>query len=662
MNKKLFFISAVFAFTTTCALAQEKDSTKTSYDFVDKTQGLEIKNLNEVVISDTKFAQSKEKSGKIISKITAEDLKNNPGQTVASILNTVAGLEVNGNQSSMGKNLGYYIRGGKSNQVLIVIDGVPITDASGINMEYDLRLLPVDQVESIEIMKGAASTLYGSGAATGVINITLKKANNSAISLSGYMQAGTNKTALNSDNIGRNISNGFSFSGKKPIFDYLFSLNNTQVNGISQIAASNNDVYEKDKFSRINYLSKIGVLVSKKFKLDIFGNYDKIENDYDLSFDNTGFNDTDLNKTSSKQYRLGISPKYNYSKGELVLQSNFTNLKRNYSEFNSYSNEINFSEYQSRSINIDGFNKYEFSKKIFLISGVQYQYHDMSTETPYDNIDKKNTKFIMTDPYFTGVFNSEIGFNINFGARFNSHSQYGNQLVYNLNPSFDFKNFPLKIISSVSTAFVTPSLYQLYSQYGNILLTPEKNRTIEAGFEASFLKKTIQLNSVAFFREQSNFIGFYTNPITFEGNYVNIDGINNSRGFESESIFRFSKKIKLNLNYTFTQVDDLLNKLIPKHKLNAAMNMSIGSRTFLNINYQYTDKRNDAFFDGLTYETQRVVLGSYNIMNTSLKYDLVRNIVNVYGSVTNIFNTNFIENIGYSTRGRNFMLGLNVKL
>jgi vitamin B12 transporter len=662
MNKKLFFISAVFAFTTTCALAQEKDSTKTSYDFVDKTQGLEIKNLNEVVISDTKFAQSKEKSGKIISKITAEDLKNNPGQTVASILNTVAGLEVNGNQSSMGKNLGYYIRGGKSNQVLIVIDGVPITDASGINMEYDLRLLPVDQVESIEIMKGAASTLYGSGAATGVINITLKKANNSAISLSGYMQAGTNKTALNSDNIGRNISNGFSFSGKKPIFDYLFSLNNTQVNGISQIAASNNDVYEKDKFSRINYLSKIGVLVSKKFKLDIFGNYDKIENDYDLSFDNTGFNDTDLNKTSSKQYRLGISPKYNYSKGELVLQSNFTNLKRNYSEFNSYSNEINFSEYQSRSINIDGFNKYEFSKKIFLISGVQYQYHDMSTETPYDNIDKKNTKFIMTDPYFTAVFNSEFGLNLNFGARLNSHSQYGNQLVYNLNPSFDFKNFPLKIISSVSTAFVTPSLYQLYSQYGNILLTPEKNRTIEAGFEASFLKKTIQLNSVAFFREQSNFIGFYTNPITFEGNYVNIDGINNSRGFESESIFRFSKKIKLNLNYTFTQVDDLLNKLIPKHKLNAAMNMSIGSRTFLNINYQYTDKRNDAFFDGLTYETQRVVLGSYNIMNTSLKYDLVRNIVNVYGSVTNIFNTNFIENIGYSTRGRNFMLGLNVKL
>jgi vitamin B12 transporter len=65
---------------------------------------------------------------------------------LAAILSTVAGVEINGNQSSAGKNLGYYIRGGRNRQTLILIDGIPVTDASGINLEYDLRLIPAEQV------------------------------------------------------------------------------------------------------------------------------------------------------------------------------------------------------------------------------------------------------------------------------------------------------------------------------------------------------------------------------------------------------------------------------------------------------------------------------------------------------------------------------------
>jgi vitamin B12 transporter len=161
MNIKFITIS-VLTLITACTYAQEKDSTKVNL-------------LKEVVISDTKFAQSKEKSGKVIEVISAKDLEKKSGQSLATVLSQVTGVEINGNQSANGKNLGYYIRGGKNRQVLILIDGIPVTDASGITLEYDLRLLPVEQVESIEVMKGAASTLYGTGAATGVINFTLKK-------------------------------------------------------------------------------------------------------------------------------------------------------------------------------------------------------------------------------------------------------------------------------------------------------------------------------------------------------------------------------------------------------------------------------------------------------------------------------------------------------
>jgi vitamin B12 transporter len=73
--------------------------------------------LNEVVISDSKFALAKEKSGKVIVKITSEELSKKSGQSLAAILSN-AGVEINGNQSSAGKNLGYYIRGDATDKPL----------------------------------------------------------------------------------------------------------------------------------------------------------------------------------------------------------------------------------------------------------------------------------------------------------------------------------------------------------------------------------------------------------------------------------------------------------------------------------------------------------------------------------------------------------------
>jgi len=651
MNNKIVRISALYVLITTCAFAQQKETISSQNE------------LNEVVVSDSKFALAKEKSGKVITKITAEDLKKNAGQSIATILNTVAGLEINGNHSVAGKNLGYYIRGGKNRQVLILIDGIPVNDASGISFEYDLRLLPVDQVESIEIMKGAASTLYGSGAATGVINITLKKSGKKAIAGNAYLNMGTNNTAFTKKTSAQDFNQGFSVNGNVKKVNYFASLNSTETKGISQIAVPNSTVnYEDDRFSRINYLAKVGYKATDKLTLDFFGNYDKINNDYDASFDNTGTNDTDLNHTKSEQFRFGFAPKYRYTKGEFVLNSSFNKITRSYQDFDSYSNSVGSSQYDSRSVNIDAYNKYEVTESLFFVTGAQYQFHDMNSGTPYGNIAKESTKFNMIDPYVTGVFNSDFGLNLNVGARLNIHSQYGNQLVYNVNPSYDFKSIPLKILASYSTAFVTPSLYQLYSEYGNANLTPEKNSTIEAGFETQFLDKKIKLNAVGFYREQTNFIGFYFNPVTYDSNYINIEGLNKAKGVETEVSFALSEKVKWNSNYTFTQVDKALDRLIPKHKVNSSLDFQINSRLFFNVNYQYVDSRNDAFFDGNTYVTQRIVLDSYQLVNSSVRYELVKNRLSVFGAATNILNTDFVENVGYSSLGRNFKLGLNINL
>lgn len=643
MNKKFIGLS-VFTLATAFAYAQESDT-------------LKVTNLKEVVVSDTKFAQSKEKSGKIIEVITAQDLEAKKGQNLANVLSQVAGVEINGNQSFNGKNLGYYIRGGRNRQVAIYIDGVPVSDASGINIEYDLRLIPVEQIEKIEVMKGASSTLYGTGAATGVINITLKKSAKKEISGNAYINMGTQNTSETSKTSAQDFNQGLSVNGTINKVSYMTTLNSTETKGMSEAAGEN---FEEDIFSRVNVLQKIGFKANDKLSFEFFGNYDRIKNTFDNSFDGIIANADDLNNNSfSEQFRIGFLPKYKYNKGEFAINAGASTIDRVLNISNSWSGTIDNYNYSGRSASIDAFNKYNFSNQVYLVLGAQYQYFDMTQNTNgVVDVIKQNAKFNLLDPYATVVYNSDFGLNVNAGARFNTHSEYGNQIVYNFNPSYSFENLPLKILASYSTAFITPSLYQLYGPYGNLDLTPEENATAEFGFESQLLDKKLTINAVGFYREEENTFGFFTDPITFASNYINIDGTYHAKGIETSVRYTLSERFNIGGNYTFTQVEEQLNRLIPKHKANIDLNYKFKRGTF-GINYQYVDKRSDAYYDSNIWATQAVNLAAYQLVNSNISYELLPNRFHIFGTVTNILNEDFQEVIGYNSRGRNFKLGLN---
>ena len=642
MNKKFIGLS-VFTLATAFAYAQESDT-------------LKVNNLKEVVISDTKFAQSKEKSGKIIEVITAQDLEAKKGQNLANVLSQVAGVEINGNQSFNGKNLGYYIRGGRNRQVAIYIDGVPVSDASGINIEYDLRLIPVEQIEKIEVMKGASSTLYGTGAATGVINITLKKSAKKEISGNAYINMGTQNTSNTSKTSAQDFNQGLSVNGTVNKVSYMTTLNSTETKGMSEAAGEN---FEEDTFSRVNVLQKIGFKANDKLSFEFFGNYDRIKNTFDNSFDGFIANSDDLNNNSfSEQFRIGFLPKYKYNKGEFAINAGASTIDRVLNISNSWSGTIDNYNYSGRSVSIDAFNKYNFSKQVYLVLGAQYQYFDMTQKDAYTDVAKEGAKFNLLDPYANFVYNSNFGFNLNAGLRLNFHSEYDTYYVLNINPSYTFKNLPLKILGSISGGYITPSLYQLYGPYGNLDLTPEENATAEFGFESQLLNKKLTINAVGFYREEENTFGFFTDPITFASNYINIDGTYHAKGVETSVRYTLSERFNIGGNYTFTQVEEQLNRLIPKHKGNVDLNYKFKRGTF-GINYQYVDHRSDAYYDSNIWATQAVNLSAYQLVNSNISYELLPNRLHIFGTVTNILNEDFQELIGYNTRGRNFKLGLN---
>ena len=641
--KKLSMFFSVLCLTPWLAISQQQvDSTK-------------LQKLEEVVITDSKFKLRKENSGKVITKITQEELKNMSGKSVAEIINTTAGIEINGARSNAGQNLAYYIRGGRNRQVLVLIDGIPITDPSQISNDFDLRLLNTNQIESIEILKGASSTLYGSGAATAVINIKLKEASEGVVSGNFISILGTNQSQDKKKYGIEDFRNNVSVNGKKGKFNYLIGFGNQFTDGLSAISRGT----KSDVFNSINGNIKLGYTFSKNFSLQTFGNFDKFKAEFDDSF----FGADADNLSTTKQYRVGIAPKFKYKNGSIILNAAYNNVERTI--------ESAFpAKFFAKSYIGDLYNKYNFNDKFYTVLGVNAQQNEIETfAIPFgssvleQSINPDDASFSIIDPYANVVFTSDFGLNLNTGFRLNNHSEYGSHFVYSVNPSFKKTiNFvTIKALASYSTAYITPSLYQLFEpNYGNIELNPEENSTIEAGIEIG-IKKKATVSFIYFNRKEKNFIDFVdTGNFVFQ--YVNTTEDFTASGVELMGNYTISPDLSLNANVTYTKVEEDLNLRIPEIKANLRIDFAFTKNTFLSIAYQYNDDRRDSVYNSITFMNDDVTLESFSLLDFYISHTILENKLKLFANITNILNEDYEEITNFTTRGRNISLGFNLSL
>ncbi|MCK8479432.1 TonB-dependent receptor plug domain-containing protein [Psychroserpens algicola] len=620
-----------------------------------ETDSLTVEQLEEVVVTDSKFKLKREHSGKVITKITQNELKNLQGKSVVEIINATAGIEINGSRSQAGQNLNYFIRGGRNRQVLVLIDGIAVTDASQIANDYDLRLLHADQIESIEILKGASSTLYGTGAATAVISITLKKESKDAIAFNLRSTIGTNQSQNDKDYAIENFVNSVSVNGTLDKFSYLANFGHQFTDGLSAIAVGD----ESDAFNTHNGYLKLGYAFSDTFKLNTYGSFDKFKTEFDDGF---GFADAD-NLSTTKQYRIGISPEMTYNNGSITLNAAYNNTEREI--------ESSFpTRFMARSFIGDLFNRYNFNDKFYTVLGVNAQDNEIETYSiPFgdtnfvQDINSQDGTFTIIDPYVNAVYISDFGLNINAGLRLNNHSEYGSHVVYSLNPSFKKElNFGyIKGLASYSTAYITPSLYQLFEpSFGNAELQPEENRTIEVGAEIQ-IKDKATLSVIYFNRFEEQFVDFVDQG-NFVFQYANVEDDFTASGIELVADVSISKGLKLRANGTYTNVDEDLNLRIPEIKVNATLSYQCSSNTFMSLSYQFNDDREDAFFNNTTFENEVVNLKSFSLLDFYVSHKVANNRLTLFANINNIFNEDYQELFGYSTKGRNVNLGFSLNL
>ena len=648
MNKQLLIVSVLAcSFVSTSLFAQKNVAQKENVEM-----------LNEVVVTATKFNLKKENTGKVIHVITQKQLQQNAGKTVIEILNTVAGIDVRGVNANPSEPKSINIRGGRSRQVLVLIDGVPVTDQSAINQEFDLRLLAISQIENIEILKGASSTLYGSGAASAVINVILKKASKDRISGSFETSLGTNNSTKTSNSTLADKNQNINLNGTLGNFNFLASFSITGVDGMSSAKSITNTVFENDSFYSKNALLKLGYKINDKVNITSFLNYDTFEYDFDAG----AFSDSDLNMGDQEQLRVGIRPNYTYNKGELYMLASANMVRRNLNQFNSFSNTLDGYEFVGRSVNLDLVNKYEFSAvNIQLITGLNYQNHSNNSITPFATIEKDVANFNTIDPYASVVYISDYGLSVNIGGRLNMHNVYGSQFVYDGNLAYSLlnsKETSVKLLTSYSTAFIAPSLYQLYDGYsGNIDLNPETNQTFEVGFDATF-KEEIQLDVVYFNRQEVDAI-IYNNTTYSYGN-----SSSDASGLEVSVSVAATSFLSINSSYTHIDSNDLedFNDYIPANKFVTGIDITPFENAFLNFTYRNVGER--TIFDRYgSFGTagENVVLEEYQVLDFMANYKVLEDTVTLFIAATNLLNEDYDDIFGYETRGRNYKIGVRLQ-
>lgn len=369
--------------------------------------------------------------------------------------------------------------------------------------------------------------------------------------------------------------------------------------------------------------------------------YNKLKSDYD-----NGFPIEDANfHFNSEQSRFSLANTYTYANGSLHLNTAFNQISREF--VSNYPNS-----FDSKTLVLDVFNKFTFYKSFYSILGLNL----VEGKTEFsETVSSRNL-----DPYFNLVYVSDFGLNINTGARWNNHNEYGAHWIYNLNPSYRIKweNGYVKFLGSYATSYIAPNLSQLYGPFGaNTNLRPEENTTLEGGMEIRLSKK-FQFNSLYFNRLEEGRIEYVViDQDSFESQYRNRDGTNRVDGVEVEVEATLLDNFQLSANYTFTNLDADAALRIPKHKWNALLGYTMNQRTYISLNYQYLSERQDTDFNTFT----NVDLEHYGLLNLTVQHRIGEHL-DIMASMDNVFNEDYIEIFNYTTRGRNFRIGMRLRL
>jgi vitamin B12 transporter len=595
------------------------------------------------------------------SVITATDIQAKHAETVLEALRDVPGLDVV-QTGSRGTGTTISIRGSESDHVLVLIDGVEVnsTTAGAFNFAH----LTTENIERIEILRGAGGTLYGSQAIGGVINIITKKGQ-------GPLQLGLSAEGGN----GWTNRQTLTLNGGVGKLGYTFSAARLESDGFRSV---NDDYRNLATSGRLDY----------KFTEDtnLKGIFRFIKTDLGLFNSNNfvpGARDPNSREAISQylgklEWEQRIVKEWDYRISGSIFKENIKDTddpdpltdcdsfgfpcdSRTRSRFRP---QISSAEFQTN------YRLGEWSTTTF---GTEFKRRKASTSSSFDGVPAGETnKAIRNVGYYVQEQIKLLDDRLIVipGVRLDDHQTFGTEWSPSISSSYLFRETGTRLKASYAEGFKAPTLNELFfppgfgcAAFGNPDLGPEKSWELNAGVEQTIFSDRIKLAATVFHREVSDLIGTGPTPDPTDPAFcVRAENLGKARfdGVEWLMDVKVFSFLTIGANYTYLDWDTENGRLLrrPRHRGNVNVNYFY-ERFRMSFDTHIVGRRDDtnSFTGGNIKKAGYVRFDLAGSFQLPVKVTLVKD-VSLFGKIENALNKKYEEADGFRARPLNFLLGL----
>lgn len=546
------------------------------------------------------------------------------------------------------------IRGADAAQSVMVIDGMRISDPSNTAAGYGFANLLVDDIERVEVLRGPQSILWGSDAIGGVVNVVTRKAEQP---LEGSMavEAGSHDT----------VSARAGIGGTGPLIDWRIAASRFTTDGIS----SRSNGTEPDGYQRSAASGTATVKLAPEVSLDLRGYWADARND----FDGTRGDTADYRLTEEWSAYAGLNfalAQGRFTNRLAVMQTQTERIDRDPARtlqqltLDAHGKVRRF-EYQG---------EWRFSDGIEAVFGAEREEQRMASASPANSA---LTYVLVPYTVDTNSVYGQLratplaGLTLNGGVRYDHQSRFGGNTVVSAGAVYSPNGGGTVLRANYDEGFKAPSLYQMFSTYGDAALKPEKARGWSVGVEQS-LGEAFHASALWFERETENLIDFAFCPTkatlpqvcyvpgtttTRFGYYANV---RKSRA----SGLELTGRAKLGVlfaqgNYSWIRAEDRSPgsvdygrqlARVPRHLANVegGIDLPQGLRASLAARYA-----------GNTFDRAgtRTVLPGYWLLDIKAQWQVAEGLA-FHGRIENLADRHYETVSGYGTLGRTVTLGL----
>lgn len=608
--------------------------------------------VEDVVVTANRSAQPIERVGASVTVLTQAAIEARQTPAVAELLAQTPGVSFTRN-GGVGTSTGVNIRGAESQHTVVLIDGVKLNDPSSTQGGFNFGNLLIGDTARIEVLRGAQSTLWGSQAIGGVVNIVTAEPTE-ALQGSLDAEAGARGTTYFRGGVG----------GANERLSWRLAASRYDTDGFSAFAKGTED----DGYTNTGLSGRLNVKVTDAVSLDLRSVWSSGRNDFDA------FNgdSREYGKTQELVAYAGLN--FDLLDGRFRNRIGYAHTdtdRRNFNPDNKVQTLTFDAEGQNRRWEYQG--AFAFTEALNATFGLEHEKSEMKTRSPGDwnpNPAFGRGEAELNSAYGQVQWTVLEGLTLTGGLRYDDHAQYGDNLLGQVAAAWALNEGDTMVRASWGQGFRAPGLYELYSEYGNLNLQPEEFDSWEIGVEQRLFDRAV-VSATYFNRQADNEIRYNgcstpsTDPLCTVngagrwGYYRNVQKTE-AQGVELVGRVDVTERLNVSANYTWTDAksasgatDGKRLTRRPEHMANFAADyaFAFGLKTGVAVRYVGETFNND---------TNTVKVDAYTLVDLRASYP-INDTLEIYGRIENAFDEDYQTVLNYGAPGRGVFGGVRVR-